>query len=167
MKHLILKHNQRGVTLFVGLVLLVLITLMVTAAYKLSNTNLKSVGNMQARNEAVSAANAAIEQVLSSPFTNAPSAEEINVDINNDGNTDYMVSIATPVCVRATVDLAIPKVISSVTLGAALSSAASSSWNTLWEINANVVDAVTGATVSVRSGTLVLLDDTQKTAVCP
>ena len=50
------RHSQRGITLFVGLIMLVLITLMVTSAFTLSTSNLKSVGNMQARDEAIAAA---------------------------------------------------------------------------------------------------------------
>lgn len=159
----ITSHNkQRGVTLFVSLVLLVLITLMVTTAFTLSNTNLKSVGNMQARNEAISAANKAIEQVISSSFTTSPAAEVINVDINNDSTTDYIVSIATPVCVGSSIDA--PANLSSVQLPITMTS--SSSWNTLWEIEAVVNDAVTGAKTTVRSGTRVLLSQAQKNAVC-
>ena len=45
MTYLTTFHKQRGVTLFVGLVLLVLITLMMTAAFKLSNTNLTLTKN--------------------------------------------------------------------------------------------------------------------------
>jgi Tfp pilus assembly protein PilX len=160
------KQKQRGVTLFVGLVMLVLITVMVTSAYSLSNTNLKSVNNMQTRNEAISAANVAIEQILDSPFTNSPTAEEINIDINNDGITDYVVNIETPVCIRAAIDSTSPGAISSITLGAGLSAAATSSWNTMWEINAVVTDVITGAATRVRSGTQVLLDQTQKDLVC-
>lgn len=159
----ITSHNkQRGVTLFVSLVLLVLITLMVTTAFTLSNTNLKSVGNMQSRNEAISAANKAIEQVISSSFTTSPAAEVINVDINNDSTTDYIVSIATPVCVRSSIDA--PANLSSVTLPITMTS--TSSWNTLWEIEAVVNDAITGAKTTVRSGTRVLLTQAQKNAVC-
>lgn len=156
------KKNQHGITLFVSLVLLVLITLMVTTAFSLSNTNLKSVGNMQARNEAVSAANKAIEQVISSSFTTSPAAETINVDINNDNSTDYIVSIATPVCVQSSIDA--PANLSSVTLPITMTS--TSSWNTLWEIEAVVNDAITGAKTTVRSGTRVLLTQAQKNAVC-
>src|SRR5688572_26041587 len=90
--------RQRGATLVVGLIMLVLITLLVTSAFTLSNTNSKSVGNMQIRNEAVAAANKAIEQVVSSPFTAAPAAEAIDVDLNNDGTTDYTVAFAAPTC---------------------------------------------------------------------
>lgn len=167
MHRCVAQNRQRGVTLFVGLVMLILITIMVTSAYSLSNTNLKSVNNMQTRNEAISAANVAIEQILDSPFTNSPAAEEINVDINNDGNPDYIVNVATPICIRAAVDSTTPGAISSVTLGAGLSAAASSSWNTLWEINTVVTDVVTGANTRVRSGTQVILNQTQKDVVCP
>lgn len=156
-------HAQRGVTLFVSLILLLLITLMVTTAFMLSNTNLKSVGNMQSRDEAIAAANQAIEQVLSSPFTDAPAAEQIDVDINNDSTTDYVVSIAKPVCIRASIDTAATP--SSITLGTAMSTI--SSWNTLWDIEATVNDVKSGAKTTVRTGTRVLLTQTQKDAVCP
>ena len=65
-------------------------------------TNFRSVSNMQFREEAIAAANKAIEQVISSPFTAAPAAEAINVDIDNDATTDYVVQIAAPLCVFAT-----------------------------------------------------------------
>ena len=163
MRQSILSYkNQRGITLFVSLVLLVLITLMVTTAFTLSNTNLKSVGNMQARNEAISAANKAIEQVVSSAFTTNPAAETINVDINHDNTTDYIVSIEKPVCKQSSIDA--PANLSSVTLPVSMTS--TSSWNTLWEIVAVVNDPVTGAKTTVRSGTRVLLTQAQKNAVC-
>lgn len=156
-------HAQRGVTLFVSLILLLLITLMVTTAFMLSNTNLKSVGNMQSRDEAIAAANQAIEQLISSStFTNSPAAEQVEVDINNDKITDYVVSIATPVCTRASIDTAASP--SSITLGAAMSTI--SSWNTLWDIEATVNDVKSGAKTTVRTGTRVLLTQTQKNAVC-
>jgi Tfp pilus assembly protein PilX len=155
------RHAQRGVTLFVGLIMLVLITLMVTTAFTLSNTNLKSVGNMQVRDEAIAAANQAIEQVLSSSFTTSPAAEDINVDINNDDTTDYVVNIATPTCIRAAIDT--PATLSSTDL-VGMSTVAN--WNTLWNIEATVNDAKTGAKTTVRSGTRILLSQTQKDAVC-
>ena len=82
------RAAQRGATLVVGLIMLVLITVMVTSAFTLSSSNLKSVGNMQARDEAIAAGNRAIEQISASPFTDDPVAEEINVDIDTDGAPD-------------------------------------------------------------------------------
>ena len=155
------KQSQRGITLFVGLIMLVLITLMVTSAFTLSTTNLKSVGNMQAKDEAIAAANQAIEQVLSSPFTTAPTAEEINVDINNDGTPDYMASIAQPVCVRASLDTTVVKTSNTLPL-----MQFSNTYNTVWDIVATVEDAKTGAKTIVQAGTRVLLTKAQKEAVC-
>ena len=155
------RHSQRGITLFVGLIMLVLITLMVTSAFTLSTSNLKSVGNMQARDEAIAAANQAIEHVLSSPFTTAPAAEEINVDINNDGVTDYVASIAIPICVRASSESAAVK-----TSGTLPSMSTVNTYNTLWNIEATIDDAKTGAKTIVQTGTRVLLTQPQKEAVC-
>lgn len=153
---------QRGATLIVGLIMLVLLTLVVTSAFVLSTGNLKAVGNMQFRNEAIAAANKAVEQVLGSPFTNAPVAEDINVDIDNDGTVDYVVKVAKPECIRATV--AAPGAASSLALTMAMSTA--SHWNTVWDVVADVNDTVSGASVRVRQGVRVLLTQSQKNAVC-
>lgn len=151
---------QHGVTLVVGLIMLVLITLVVSTAFLLSTTNLRSVGNMQFRDEAIAAANQAIELVLSAPFTTAPAAESINVDINHDNTTDYVVSIATPTCIRAVQEAA--ACCTSVT-----SPPPPSNYRTVWDIDATVTDAASGASVRVRQGVRVLLTQAQKDAVCP
>lgn len=158
-------HVQRGATLVVGLIMLLLITLVVSSAFTLSGTNLKSVGNMQLRDEAIAAANIAVEQVIGSSFTTAPTAESINVDINNDSATDYVVSIATPVCIRES------EVISVVAgqesgLRSTLTTPPSK-WNTVWSLDATVSDTASGASAHVRSGVRVLLTQTEKDLVCP
>ena len=158
--------RQRGVTLIIGLIMLVVIILMVVTAFSLSSTNLKSVGNMQEREQAMAAANVAIEQLISSPFTNDPAAavvSDISVDINNDDVTDYSVHIATPVCIRAVVAAAAAP--SDAELGSSMS--AGSTWNTDWDIDATVTDAASGTKVEVHQGIRVVLSSTQKTAVCP
>lgn len=164
MKRIASSRAQRGVTLFVSLIMLVLITLMVTTAFTMSTTNLRSVGNMQSRDEAIAAANNAIEQVLSSPFSDDPAAaaEEINVDINNDGAIEYVVDIAAPVCIKAAIDTTASS--SSVTLPAM---SLTNSWVTTWDIIATVNDAKTGAKTVVNVGARVLLSQTEKESVCP
>ncbi len=157
------RNAERGATLVMSLILLVLITLIVTTAFTLSTTNLKAVANMQARDEAIAAANKAIEQVFSSTFTAAPTAEAINVDIDNDSTTDYVVNIATPTCIRATLDT--PPTVSSVSLGTALSSV--STWNTVWDVEAEVEDNRSGARTIVNAGIRVTMSQVQKDAVCP
>lgn len=152
--------GQRGATLVITLVMLLMLMLMVGSAYSLSGTNLKAVGNMQFRNEAIASANIGIERVLGSAFTTAPTAEQLNVDINNDGITDYQVSMAAPVCLSA-------KQSSVASLcGQQTQPMCSQDWNTVWELNATVTDAVSGTAVKVRSGVRVQLTDTQKRTVC-
>lgn len=155
------KHSQRGMTLLVGMIMLVLITMLVTTAFTMSTSNLKSVGNMQAHDQAIAAANYALEQVLSSPFTTNPAAESINVDNNNDGTTDYVVAIAVPVCVRASIDtLAVKSDIDNPFLSTI------NQWNTIWDVQAVVTDANTGANTTVSAGMRVLLTQSQKETVC-
>ena len=158
-------RGQRGATLAVGLIMLTLITVMVASAFQLSTTDLKSVGNMQVRDEAVAAANKAIEQVLSSPFTASPAGESIDVDLNNDAVTDYTVVFATPTCVNAAelVQIVPP---SSISLGSAFTAANSDYFQTSWDLNASVTDIATGAAVRVHQGVRVLLTQVQYNTVC-
>ena len=156
-------RGQRGATLIIGLIMIVLITLIVVNAFTLSSSNLKSVGNMQVREEAIAAANQAIEKVISAPFTNSLGTQSFVVDINGDGVNDYTVAIATPTCIGAKqASSAAP---SDVELGAAMSTG--SSWNTDWDIDATVTDSATGASVRVREGVRVRLTQTQKDTACP
>ncbi len=157
--------RQRGAALVVGLIMLVLITLMLVTALNLGTTNFRAMTNMQFRSEAIAAANQAIEQVISSPFTAAPAAEAINIDLDNDADTDYTVQIAVPQCVYAAQAFGADP--SSVSLPPTMTVA--STWNTVWDLDANVAPAsnVGGAQVRVRSGVRVLLTEAEKDLVCP
>ena len=153
--------RQRGATLIVGLIMLLLFTLMISSSFMLSSTNLKAVGNMQSRNEVLAAANMAINLKLSTKFTTAPAADQIQVDLNNDGTVDYTASVAQPLCVQASLSTATAP--SSVTLP----TMSKVTWNTVWEIRASVSDPVSGAATLVRSGVRVLLTQAEKDNVCP
>jgi len=159
-------HSQKGATLVVGLIMLVLITVMVTSAFTMSSGNLKSVGNMQFRQEALAAANKAIEQVLSSPFTNSPAGETIDVDIDNDGTVDYHVVFAAPACVSATRIAAATIPPSSLSLGSSFSTATSDSYQTVWDLDARVTPVSSSTYFHVHEGVRVLLSQVQYNAVC-
>lgn len=155
------RSRQAGATLVVALIMLVLITLVLVSGFSLSTSNLKSVGNMQVREESVAAANRALEMVVGSPFTDDPQAQDIDVDINSDGVTDYTVAVSQPLCVRAIQasadepsDPDIPVV------------GGSASWYTDWDIAATANDATSGASVVVRQGVRVLLDQAKRDEVC-
>jgi hypothetical protein len=161
------RWSQRGATLVVGLIMLALITVMVTTAFTMSQTNQMSVGNMQFRDEAIAAANKAIEQVLSSPFTTAPAGQTIDVDLNNDDTVDYHVEFDTPACVSDSQILISGAAPSSVTLGSSFAVAGSTFYHTVWDLSAQVTDAaVSGASVHVRQGVRVLLTQAQYNASC-
>jgi hypothetical protein len=155
------RGRQSGATLVVALIMLALITLLVVNAFTLSSSNLKAVGNMQARDESIAAANQALELVVSSAFTDAPVAQEVNVDINKDGATDYTVVLSVPRCIRATevpnpdkCDEEHPEL------------CAASDWHTDWDLEAKVADGASGAAVTVHQGVRVKLSPSQRTAVC-
>lgn len=161
------QHAQNGATLAVGLIMLMLITVLVTSAFNLSNTNLVAVGNMQFRDEAIAAANKAIEQVLSSPFMDSPAGQAIDVDIDNDDTPDYEVVFSAPTCISATEIVIAGAAPSSVTLGSSFALAGSTFHQTVWDLSASVTDADgSGASVQVHQGVRVLLTQAQYDAVC-
>ena len=55
--------QQRGVTLLVTLIILILMTIMIISAFKLNKGNNQIVGNMQQRNQVLVAAQNSVESV--------------------------------------------------------------------------------------------------------
>jgi Tfp pilus assembly protein PilX len=165
------RVRQGGAVLIVSLIMLMLITMFVVIAYKFSSTNLKSVNNMQTRAEAISAANNAMEQVIGSwDFSTPPSADQINVDIDNNGSNDYVVNIAAPVCVKAVAvstpsaaDSECPTNAEGLTVCAP---ATANIYNVLWELDATAT-GTTGTKVRVRQGISISLTQDQCDAACP
>ena len=157
-------RSQRGAALVVGLIMLVLVTVMMISALVMSTSGFRSVSNMQFREEAIAAANRAIDQVISSPFMLTPTEETISVDIDNDGDEDYSVEIDEPVCISATKAFGADP--SSLQVSPDLTVA--STWNTVWDIRAtvNADENAGGASVVVRAGVRYLLSEADKNAVC-
>lgn len=152
-------NGQRGSTLVITLVMLLMLMLMVGSAYTLSGSNLKAVGNMQFRDEAIASANIGILRVLDSAFTTTPAAEPLDVDINNDGTRDYVVQMAAPECVSARPE-------PTQLCGGSNQGLCDKNWNTLWALTATVTDEISKASVKVRAGVRVQLDNSQKRTVC-
>lgn len=168
-----LPHAQRGAVLVVGLIVLMLITVMVTAAFKFSTYNLKAVGNMQAHNEAVAAANKAIEQIVGSrTLTEVPIAEELLVDIDNDGTNDYKVAVAAPVCIKATKNSS-AGIIGEIsenedgTLTDPTKIPGFVLYSVVWEIDATASSAVSGSQARIRQGISKSLTQEECNSACP
>lgn len=90
------RRSERGITLIMVMIFLVLITLFSVSAIRSSTTNLRMTQNMTVRQESIAAAQAAIETTISSPAFQAASAaapSTIPVDTDGDGNNDYDVTV--------------------------------------------------------------------------
>ena len=169
-----MRNRQGGLTLFVAMIILVMITLLVVSAFRTSNTNLKVVGSMQGRQEAIASGQAAIEQVLSSAFfAENPAivaATPIDVDINGDSTPDYTVAVAQPVCLRTTpVGMSNPpKPIELECAGSARYPATTPVWcsNTIWEVAATTTDRLTAASTTVRQGVAMTVEITNAKTAC-
>ena len=159
-------HNrERGTALVISLIMLVLITLLVMTALNLASSNFRSVSNTQFRDEAISAANVAIQQTIGSNFIEVIEAQDLDIDLDNDDVVDYVVTVARPTCIFAEVaDAADP---SSLSLPVTMT--ASSTWNTVWDIDATVAPENNAGQASVRvhNGVRMLLTQDQRDDHCP
>jgi hypothetical protein len=159
------KRRQRGATLVIGMIMLVLLTLFVIAAVNMSTINLRVMGNTQGRNEAIGAAQQVIEQVVSTDFPKNPVAQTITVDVTGDGTPDYSVAIAAPACLNSipikvteldpsngndlpcfgSIAGATPGIVGSTGIGTGGNSYCS---NTQWDVQGTVTD-LTGSNAAV------------------
>ena len=162
------RSAQRGATLVIGMIMLILVTLFVLAAINMSTTNLQVMGNEQARNEAIAAAQQVVEQISSRDFTTNPVAVTATVDVAGNGSTGYSVAVAPPQCLNSVpiklTELSATNPNDIPCYGSAASSAAglpagSGTGNsycsgTQWDISATATDPTnnTGTTVTLHQG---------------
>lgn len=162
----LLKHKQRGATLIVALVMLVVLTLLVISAIRSSNTNLRIAGNMQMEGEASSAAQQAIEQVISGNFTTVPASSVVAVSI---GGATYTANVAVPSCTgsvalaNASLNMSDPNDIpcfsssttsnTGIIFASATSAATSQSWcfQQQWDVGSTATGS-TGVNVETHQG---------------
>ena len=137
-------QRQLGSSLLLSLVMLVVITLLVVSAVRMSNSNLKTVGNMQSKNEAVAAAQQAIEQQVMANVSNFYTPVDQPISING-----YTGTVSAPVCIKK-----VPVSGYSVDFSASVPN------DTYWDIKAVVTNSRTGASATVHQGARVRLDST-------
>jgi len=158
---------QRGSTLLMGLILLVLLTLMGLASVNTATSNLKVIGNMQYQQESLGAAQVSLNKVLSkgSYFADPSTAPTTDtVDMTGDGNADYTVALTQP-CILSAKDILVSELsltnaddllcMSSSTLknagimGQTTGAAKSDCANVTWRVTAAVSDTSTKSAVSL------------------
>lgn len=175
-------RTQRGFTLVVGLILLVLMTVVTMVAFNMGRNSLQVVDNMQQRNQAQAGAQFALDQAVSKlAFSETPASvfpdnqycsnsivigtNSMCVDVNGDSKTVVRVQLTPqPKCIAsspvalAQLDLTNAEdqtcVLSGGGGGTSLgkSSAGSSCYNTLWDVNAVATEPVSEAQVLVTEG---------------
>ena len=189
-----MMQAQRGATLFITLIMLVVISLFLVNSLNTATTNLKVVGNMQARNEAIQVAQEAIETTVSSTqFITNPSNAVLNPcggantlckDVNLDDTTSSSSALYTtqltpnPSCVSVKAIQNSELVLTNTEdLGCAagqsqqfgVSGAVSGDSlcsNTVWEITAKTTDANTGASVTLTQGVSVRVSADDASGSC-
>lgn len=105
--------RQRGATLLLVLIMLIMLTLFAVSAMNQGTMNLKVVANQQTRSEALDASQWMIDKVISSTqFVTSPGNAVPNpcngtyntlcFDLNGDGKPDYTTTLTpAPACVQA------------------------------------------------------------------
>jgi hypothetical protein len=170
------RFPQTGTALVVAIVFLLLLSTLALTGLRSSTTNVQIVGNMQARQEVVAAAQMLIEQTVSTDeFARNPdgvfAAARVVTDFNGDGEPDATAVLARrPVCLRArsvalndldpTNPVDAPCFASAALTNPGLlpgggAPAGSLCADTEWEIVATATDNRTGATMTLSQGVTV------------
>jgi len=175
--------RQEGATLFTALIMLVAITLLALSALNSTTTDLKVVGNMQSRNEALNAAQQAIETAISSPrFFETPddalpdpcgAPNTLCTDLNGDGAPEYVTRVE-PACVSARVIRTSElNLASAEDLGCSrvrgrrgASNGNSLCAETRWEITAEAGSTYSGTKVTVTQGVELRVAASDAEALC-
>ena len=187
-----LHTRQRGATLVVALILLVLVALLGLGAFQTSLTDQKTSGNVQARNEALNAAQEAIEMAISTRQFAAdpanalttPCAGEANTfctDYDGDGTPEYRTRLTpAPACVTmkvikvAELDLAASEDLGCAVgqaqqfgvAGSAASAGDSLCASTVWQVTAESTAVGGAAKVTVSQGVGMRIGTDEMSGAC-
>ena len=159
-------QRQRGFTLMMTLVFLVIFLLFAVSMASSSLVNTKVASNQQYRLEAKAVAQEGVETVMNQAFTlNPVPASTVAVDVNGDGSNDYTAQVAAPLCLDSkpvmNKDLALGDVCRTpnssggdlVISSGATAATFSLCSDTQWEIQSSVTDTNNSATsVTVHQG---------------
>ena len=170
-------QRERGAALFVVLVLLFVMGWFALSAFRISTQQQQIVGNTQAEQQALSAAQRAIDVTISSnAFSKDPAGVArvpVASDVDGDGDDDLIAKLEpAPKCVRVrpikTMELDIAKAADRVCLqsggvggnlvvrpGAPVAAGDSLCAASEWNIAAAVSDRVTNAALTVHQGVTV------------
>ena len=162
-----IARRQRGLVLIMSLIMLVVLTLLAVSAIRLSTVNLRTVANAEARHQALSTAQRAIDCLLSSNFSSnvAGVVSGTCAGTYAESGKNYTVVVARPCLVRSApvlnvaLNLADP-VEKTCQKG---SSAFSQCSDTVWQLRATSSSGWFGASIAITQGTGIRMDNGQVT----
>ncbi len=169
--------QQRGSTLIVGIIMLIVITLLVVYSIRAGNTNLRIAGNMQFQAEAFAATQQGVERVIDQIRTTdliaSIPAQTIPVTINGltyNVQTSPMTKCLMDVPVLNTSlnpaiaeDVACfenPDTDRPVGADGLLATTQSACKNQVWEVQANVTETMSGASMTQVQGVAIRVPST-------
>lgn len=190
------KRSQRGITLIVSLIMLVLLTILALTSMKLGLSTLRLTDNAQQRSQAQNAAQITLDKLVSSaafvsdPTTlldnsNCPSAlnapaNSTCTDLYGDGKTVINVALSpAPTCVQATTvsqasldltnaeDLGCTVGIAQNFGAANAGSSNSLCSDSLWEVNAVATESTSGARQVITQGIKLRVSTDAVARACP
>jgi Tfp pilus assembly protein PilX len=182
-------RGQAGATLAIALIMLAVISLLAVNSLRTANMNLKVVGNMQSRGEALHAAQQAIETVISNPLFIADpenavphpcgAANTLCTDLDGDGTPEYVTRLVpAPSCVSVrTIKASELNLASAEDLSclagqaqrpgvAGVASGDSLCANTAWDITAETRSTFSATRVTVTQGVAVRVGAGDAEALC-
>lgn len=134
------RHAQRGATLLVSLIMLVVITMFAVTGINLTSVNLRIVGNAQIQRMLEAAVQEAIEQQISNPAAFSTTAVVMTATIDG-----FNVTVTAPGCKYYTV------------AGGYSRTQDIAPEFTYWDFQATATDVLSGATVTIHQGAKVPL----------
>jgi Tfp pilus assembly protein PilX len=154
--------RQRGSVLLLSLFMLMVMTLLALSAIKMGTVNLRTINNMQMRSEAMSAAQNALDQVMSTNFTDDLAGTARNWSVAVDAGKTYSVAVARP-CIRLVTPIMNTVLDYANSEDAKCYDTASNPYSacatTVWEITATVSEGWFGANVAIIQGTGIRMDN--------
>ena len=130
-----IRPAQRGATLLVSLIMLVVLTLFAVAGFNLSSVNLKIASNFQQQRNVEMVVQQAIEQVLSTSTSFlTPTSQTITI-------SGIAVTVAAPACHHTTTADGYEKNVGT-----------SAPEDDVWELTASATDPFGGASATITQG---------------
>lgn len=189
-------RQQRGVTLILSLIMLVLLTIVALSTFNIGKSNLQIVDNAQQQSQAQNASQAILDQVVSSPnFVENPTTVLDNsncppgitapansrcVDVNGDGRTVVVVALTpAPTCLQVQAVLASNlDVTKKEDLGCALgeqqnfgiegvTTGISLCSDSVWELNALATEPVSRSEALIQRGVSMRVSNDSVATACP